>query len=388
MNNLKKKKNCIQKRSMGLFNLFMLYVSCFMFLFLTGCSKINNETTYKIAVAAPQFGPYKASGISLVHGAELAVDIKNKNGGIDGKQIKLISVDDGGLAGEATWRAKNLIQEMVLGVIGHVNSDISIPASEIYAMAMIAEISPASTSPLFTERPEVQGYVFRTIGRDDQQGELAANFVAKNGFKKIAIIYSNRSYGLSLASEFIQKIEELSNDIKIVLSKTYRVGTDDYLREIDPIKQKSPDLIFFVGEYEDAAKFLKRAKSVGITAQFLGGEAFFDPDFISITKGINEGIKVIGTREVKNEAFIKNYKDRFKKNIGAYSVTAFDAANVLISAIENVKENDSEKISKAIQNTKDFPGLTGTLSFDSKGDLINPQFLIYEIKNGLFVETK
>src|SRR3989338_3489176 len=154
----------------------LICLICLLFLF--GCNRVqkasNEGDVYKIAVAAPQFGPYQALGLSIVNGAQLAVDLKNQSGGINGKQIKLISVDDGGLAGEGTWKARSLVDEMVLGVIGHLNSDISIPASEIYSKAMIPEIYPGSTSTFFTERKPVKGYVFRTIGRDDQQGELSA----------------------------------------------------------------------------------------------------------------------------------------------------------------------------------------------------------------------
>ena len=226
---------------------------------LTGCTTNRSSDFYKIAVIAPQIGPYEALGQSIINGAELAVDIKNQNGGINGKKIKLIKVDDGGLAGEGTWRAKSLVDLMVLGVIGHLNSDISIPASEIYSKAMITEISPGSTSPLFTERSAVRGYVFRTIGRDDKQGEIAAKHAINKGYKKIAVLYNNRGYGLSLASEFIKQITT-SKKSDIIFYESYKVDTQDYSDKINSIQSKSPDLIYFVGEYGDAARFLKKLR--------------------------------------------------------------------------------------------------------------------------------
>ncbi|OGI20485.1 MAG: hypothetical protein A3B68_03095 [Candidatus Melainabacteria bacterium RIFCSPHIGHO2_02_FULL_34_12] len=351
---------------------------------LTGCTTNRSSDFYKIAVIAPQIGPYEALGQSIINGAELAVDIKNQNGGINGKKIKLIKVDDGGLAGEGTWRAKSLVDLMVLGVIGHLNSDISIPASEIYSKAMITEISPGSTSPLFTERSAVRGYVFRTIGRDDKQGEIAAKHAINKGYKKIAVLYNNRGYGLSLASEFIKQITT-SKKSDIIFYESYKVDTQDYSDKINSIQSKSPDLIYFVGEYGDAARFLKKLRSKGLETTFLGSEGVFDKELIDKAKESSEGALVVSLSLNADESFGAEYRKKFNKDIGAYSANSFDATNILISAIEKVKEKDPEKIAQAVRETMDFKGLTGILSFDKKGDLLNPGFSVYEVKNGNFV---
>ena len=293
---------------MNKIQLSVLYVlSCLVICF--GCTKpqnnslkLNEGDVYKIAVAAPQFGPYKALGLSIVNGAQLAVGLKNQSGGINGKKIELITVDDGGLAGEGTWRARSLVDEMVLGVIGHLNSDISIPASEIYSKAMIPEISPGSTSPFFTERKPVMGYVFRTIGRDDQQGELSARFAISQHFKKIAVLYNNRDYGASLASEFVNQINTIK-DAEVVFYETYKVSTDNFSKEINNLKIKLPDLVFFVGEYGDAAKFLKQLRGAGLKTAFLGSEGVFDQEFINSAKGHSERALVISLPEVTDGKF-------------------------------------------------------------------------------------
>ena len=361
-------------------------------LFLTVCSgssvspvsQKDNNDVYKIAVIAPQFGPYEALGLSIIHGAELAVDMKNKSGGISGKKIELVKVDDGGLASEGLWKAKNLVSENVLGVIGHLNSDISVPASEVYAMAMIAEISPGSTNPLFTERTPVRGFVFRTVGRDDKQGEVAADYVLKNNFKKVAVIYNNRSYGQSLSSEFIKRIESSNSDVRVVLSSMYEVGSKDYSKEVNKIKAAVPDIIFFAGEYNDAGKLLKQLRAAVVNAKFLGGEAVFDQEFIDIAGNASNGAIVISLPQVSDRNFIESYKNSFRKELGAYSANSFDAANILISAIEKVREKNPDKVAKAIGETKDFNGLTGKITFDSKGDLLDPQFFLYEVKERKF----
>ena len=371
----------------------LLLASCLLFLF--GCSKSQltpnkasqvEEDVYKLAVAAPQFGPYQALGLSIIYGAELAVDEKNESGGIGGKKIKLIKVDDGGLSGEGTWRARSLVQEMVLGVIGHLNSDISIPASEVYARAMIAEISPGSTSPLFTERKAVRGYVFRTIGRDDEQGKLSANYVIKNRFKKIAVLYNNRGYGLSLASEFVKKLDAAK--IPVLFYKMYKVEKKDFLNEVNELKIKAPDLVYFVGEYGDAARFLKELKNSGLNTKFLGSEGVFDEEFILNAKDASENALVISSPIVQDENFALNYKKRFSKELGSYSANSFDATNVLISAIEKIKEKNPDKIAHEVANIADFQGVLGKISFNKNGDLVNPGFSIYEVKGGMFVAVR
>ncbi len=370
--------------------LFLLQLFCFILIFsLLSCSKheksssLKNKDSYKIAVIAPQFGPYQALGLSLINGAELAVEIKNKNGGINGKKIELIKADDGGLAGEGTWRARSLVDHMVLGVIGHLNSDISIPASEIYTKAMIPQISPGSTSSFFTERKHVRGYVFRTIGRDDKQGQIAAKFAQNKGFKKIAILYNDRGYGTSLASEFSKQIE-LAMLAEIVFYEKYKVGTEDFSKKLTVLKDKSPDLVFFAGEYGDAAQFLAKLKNSGSNAAFLGSEGVYAPEFIEQTKNISDGVFVVSLPEIMDNNFVESYKSKFKKDLGAYSSNSFDAANILISAIEKANEKNPEKVAKIIRETKDYPGLSGLISFDSKGDLVDAGFSVYEIMNGMF----
>lgn len=369
---------------------FQLLVFCLFF--LTSCTPQNksklilneDKDSYKIAVAAPQIGPYKALGLSIINGAELAVDIKNNEGGINGKKISLIKVDDGGLSGEGTWKARNLAEQMVLGVIGHLNSDISIPASEVYSKAKIAEITPGSTSPFFTEREPVRGYVFRTIGRDDYQGKLAADYAKKNEFKKVAVLYNNRSYGSSLASEFVKEIDKTIKHPEVIFYKTYSVDSSDFSKEISQLKQNPPDFIFFAGEYGDAAKFLTKLRSSGLKSVFLGSEGVFDEELIASAKTASEGALVISLPKIEDEKFIIKYKEKFGKDIGAYSANSFDATNILINAIEKTKSNDSAKVAKALLQTKDFPGLTGSLSFNEKGDLTNPNFTIYKIEKGKF----
>lgn len=357
---------------------------------LSSKEEIRRQDFYKVAVAAPQIGPYKALGTSLINGAELAVDLWNEKEGLENKKIKLIKVDDGGLPGEATWRARDLVTQMVLGVIGHLNSDISVLASEIYSKAKIPLISPASTSPLFTEREKVHGYVFRTIGRDDKQGEIAANFVLDKGIVKVAVLYNHRPYGASLAKEFVKYLSTLKNknEPEIVFYETYMVGKENFNKEISLLKDKIPELVFFIGEYSDASKFLRELKSAGLNTVFLGSDGVFDAELIQEGGAAVEGAFIISSPPIIDKIFLENYKRKFKKEPGAFSATAFDAANILISAVEKTMSANPNEIAKAVQHTKGFNGAIGQISFDDKGDLLGPGFGLYQVQKGMFTYIK
>lgn len=366
----------------------ILLVLCFL---LSGCTKPKVDDVYKIAVIAPLSGPYALLGKSIVNGADLAVKEANDNDGVDGKEIVLIKEDDGGLVGEGAFFAYRLTRtDMILGVIGHLNSDISIPASEFYARAMIAQISPGTTSPYFTERKATKGYVFRTIGRDDTQGKIAATYVLKNGFKRIAILYNDRSYGRTLAGEFAKflKVLPAMNEAKpeIVYYSMINVGKTDYGDLISQLASYKPDIVFLAGEHDDAGHLIKDFPKYGLEkTQFIGGDGIDHPEFIKIG-GINtEGALAISIQPIRDTSFYEKYVSTYMEKSTGYSASAYDATNILISAIKKVKEKDSEKIAKVVALTMDFPGVTGLISFDKKGDLITPGFVLSKVINGKFV---
>ena len=369
---------------------FLFSLSLLCLLFLTGCIRPPiSEDAYKIAVVAPLSGNDPALGESIIHGAELAVKEANDNGGISGKKIVLIKEDDGGLVGEGSFFAYRLTRtDMVLGVIGHLDSDISIPASEFYSRAMIPQISPGTTSPYFTEREATKGYVFRTIGRDDAQGELAADYVIKNGLKRVAILYNNRAYGRSLTGEFAKALKVNSTQTSmplVVFHNKIEVGRTEYGSLLSEVSLSKPDIVFFVGEYNDAGNLVKDFPKYGLgKTQFIGGDGVYHSEFIKIGGVNSEGAIVISAPPIKDEEFIKKYREHFNDDPTGYSANTYDATNILISAIKKVKEKDGEKIAREVAMTKDFQGVTGLLSFDEKGDLTSHGFVFNRVVNGKF----
>ena len=370
----------------------IIFILLLLPLIFTSCAKSNLEKDeYKIAVISPLSGPYALLGESIANGADLAVKETNENGGIDGKKITLIKEDDGGLVGEGAFFAYRLTRtDMILGVIGHLNSDISIPASEFYARAMIAQISPGTTSPYFTEREATKGYVFRTIGRDDTQGKIAAEYILKNGFKRVAILYNDRSYGRTLAGEFAKFLKVLPplNGIKpeVVYYNMIQVGKTDYGDLISQLSSYKPDIVFLAGEHDDAGHLIKDFSKYGLEkTQFIGGDGIDHPEFIKIGGISTEGALSISIQPIRDKSFYEKYDSTYMEKPTGYSASAYDAANILISAIKKVKEKDPEKIAKVVALTKDFPGVTGLISFDEKGDLTTPGFVLSKVINGKFV---
>ncbi|MBI2996263.1 MAG: branched-chain amino acid ABC transporter substrate-binding protein [Candidatus Melainabacteria bacterium] len=369
------------------------FASCLIFLILflpTGCLKQDViEDVYKVAVVAPLTGTDPALGESVINGAELAVKEANEEGGIERKKLVLIKEDDGGLVGEGAFFAYRLTRtDMVLGVIGHLDSDISIPASEFYARAMIPQITPGSTSPYFTERKAVNGYVFRTIGRDDTQGKILADYIIKNGFKRVAILHNGREYGRSLAGELAKSLKVNSKPVlrpEIVFYNKIERGKKDYGALLSQISFVKPDIVFLAGEYNDAGYLVKDFSKYGLTStKFIGGDGVYHNEFIQIGGKRTEGAVVISAPPIVNKEFVTKYKKHFQHEPTGYSANTYDATNILISAIRKVKEKSPEKIAMEVAKTNHFNGVTGVITFDKNGDLTTKGFVLNKVVNGKF----
>ena len=380
------------KREMGVtMNKYFINSLLILAMFFCGCVKsptLNNDV-YKVAVVAPQSGPYSLLGKSIINGVDLAVREVNEKGGINGKKIVLVKEDDGGLVGEGAFFAYRLTRtEMILGVIGHLNSDISIPASEFYTRAKIPQISPGSTSPYFTERAATKGYVFRTIGRDDTQGKLLAEHVIKNGFKRVAILYNDRAYGEILAGEFARYLKVNPSSLikpEIVFYDMIQVGKKDYGSLLVQISSHKPDVVFLAGEHDDAGNLVKDFTKYGLgTTRFIGGDGIDNLEFIKIAGKNSEGAVVISPAPIIDDGFVERYKKAYVDEPVGYAANSYDAANILISAIKKVKEKNSEKIAQEVASTKDFKGVTGSITFDENGDLATPGFVLSRVENGRF----
>lgn len=350
---------------------------CFLslLLILTVSCKSQQDEQILIGVAAPLTGPNAKPGQDILNGVKLAVEEWNSKGGLLGKSIEILSGDDRSDPREGLVVANKLVNSGVLGVIGHYNSGVSIPASgEVYAPSKVVNITPASTNAEYTERG--LKWVFRTIGRDDQQAKASADYAIVNGLKKIAIIHNKGAYGQGLAEEFKHYVESQGGNI--ILFDGITRDDKDFSPILTKIKEMEPELLFYGGEYQDGALFTRQARQVGVKAKIMGGDALYDSDFINLAGKKNaEGVLITFLKGADSDSFRKAYNAKFGE-VGPFSAYAYDAANLLLTAIKDAAKPDKQLIRDKVAEIN-FPGVTGNISFNPKGDLTEMKFQVWTI---------
>jgi branched-chain amino acid transport system substrate-binding protein len=340
----------------------------------------------KIGVASPMTGALAKMGTDIRNGAEMAVQEVNAKGGVLGRRIELIAGDDKGDPREGITVANKLVQSGVVGVVGHLNSGISIPTSkEVYAPAKVTMISPASTNPELTRRGLKN--VFRTIGRDDQQGKDAADYARKAGFKTAIILHNKNAYGQGLAEVFRANFERGGG--RVLMFDGIQTGDKDFTPVLTRVKAKNPDLLFFGGEYQDGGLLCAQTRKTGLKAPFMGGDGLFDPLFIKLAgKRASEGVIVTFPPFDKAGTFAKTYKSKYGSEPGAYSGYSYDATKVLLDAIRRAGKPDRSAVMAQVAKTKGFKGVTGTITFNAQGDQPGFKFGIWKIHASEFELVK
>jgi branched-chain amino acid transport system substrate-binding protein len=357
---------------------------CLSMLVALSCTR-RDENVINIGAAGPMTGSQSKMGLDLKNAAELAVSEWNARGGVLGKKIVLIVGDDQADPKQAVSIANKFVNQNVNAVVGHWNSNCSISASRVYNTANIVMISPATTNPRLTQL----GFktVFRVCGTDDQQGGIAAKFVLKTlKPKRVAIIHDQSTYGRGLADYFMKA---LGDKVLVVYYDGIIQGDPDYRAVLTKIKETKPDLYFFGGIYPEAGRLVRQAREVGLNTPMITGDGVFDPTFISIAAATAEGTYVTFGREPEGlpsaKAFLEHYKARYGEP-GPYSIYAYDAANIILTAIARTGTTDGAKVAEYISKTT-FPGAFGDISFDKNGDVTKAPYVIWQVKGGKFVEV-
>jgi branched-chain amino acid transport system substrate-binding protein len=352
---------------------------------IAGCAH-QDKNVIKIGAAGPMTGSQSKMGMDLKNAAELAVAEWNENGGVLGKKVVLLTGDDQADPKQAVSIANKFINEKVVAVVGHWNSSCSIPASKYYHDSNIVMISPATTNPQLT----LQGFkqVFRVCGTDDQQGKVAAEFVLRTlRPRKIAIIHDKTAYGQGLADYFKKA---LGDKVQVVYYGGIIQGDPDYKAVLTSIKEGKPDLYFFGGIYPEAGRLVRQAKEIGLNIPMITGDGVFDPTLISIAGQAAEGTYITFGREPAGlpsaKGFIGHYKARYG-DPGPYSIYAYDATNIILTAISRTGTTDGSTIAAYISKTT-FHGAFGDISFDKNGDVTKAPYVIWQIKDGKFVEVQ
>jgi branched-chain amino acid transport system substrate-binding protein len=351
-------------------------------------TRAHAASTIKLGVAGPLTGDQGAFGQELKNGVIIAVEEWNTKGGVLGKKIEIIWGDDQHDPKQAVAVANKFVNEGVVGVIGHFNSSCSIPASTIYHEGKVVQITPASTNPQFTER----GFwnLFRTIGRDDQQGVVAADFIVKKLKKsKVAVLHDKTTYGQGLADETVKALGKAK--VKPVYYGGITQGEKDHRPVLTAVRQNNPEVLFYGGIHPEAILLTKQMRELGMRAAFVSGDGVWQKEFIDIAGEAAEGAFITFTpdqaRIKEAQGVIKKHKEKFGSDVGAYTVYSYVAANMLLDTIAVTKSTDGPKLAEHIRKTK-WKTALGPIRFDKKGDVLVSPFVVWEVKGGKFVQVK
>ena len=362
-------------------------------LILTACGKGDDKAAavsadgieVKIGHVAPLTGPIAHLGKDNENGARLALEEINKAGlTIDGKKVVLTLVpeDDAEDPKTATQVAQKLVDAKVVGVVGHLNSGTSIPASKIYSDAGITQISPSSTNPDYTN----QGFktTYRLVATDAQQGPALGNYVANTlKAKTVAIIDDSTQYGKGLADEFEKTVKAAG--VKVVTREASNNKATDFKAILTKVKGSKPDVIMYGGMDATGGPLAKQATELGIKAKIVGGDGMCTEKLIELAGDavVNVTCSEAGKARSKMDQgadFQKRYKERFNSDVQIYAPFTYDAVYVLVDAMKRANSTDPAKILVAMPDTK-MNGLVGNIAFDSKGDMKEGVITLYDFKD-------
>lgn len=345
----------------------------------------SDEITVRIGQVSPLTGPQAHLGKDNDNGARLALDEVNATGvTLGGKKVKFILVSEDDMADPrtATIVAQKLVDQHVAGVLGHLNSGTSIPASKIYFDAGIPQISPSATAIAYT----AQGFktAFRVMTNDRQQGKVLGEYAVKKlGARRIAIIDDRTAYGQGLADEMAKAARAAGGEI--IAREFTSDRSTDFLAILTSIKSKQPDLVFYGGMDAQGAPMVKQLRSLGIKARFLGGDGVQTAEFIKLAAADAEG--VTGSSPglpIDNMPGGKEFRQKFTERFGTiqtYAPYAYDAAMTMVEAM---KKADSAEPAKYLAELPRIQraGVTGPISFDDRGDIQGGAITLYQAKNG------
>ncbi|MBR8090379.1 branched-chain amino acid ABC transporter substrate-binding protein [Burkholderia cenocepacia] len=340
----------------------------------------------KIGFAGPLTGPVARVGKDLQYGAQLALDEENaKHPTIGGKPVRFVLdvQDDQADPRIAIQVAQKLVDDGVVGVIGHYNSGCSIPASAVYKQANVAMITPGSTNPQLT----MQGFrnVFRTMGHDGVGGVVAGRFAVEQlKAKRIGIIDDRTAFGQGLADAFEKGVKDAHGSI---VGREYTNDKAvDFRGILTTMKSNNIDLLFFGGLDEQGAMLVKQMRSLGIRAQLFGAGALKSNAFLKIAGNAGEGTQDLEPGPALDKlpsavAFAQRYKARFNQDVELYAPFAYDAALAMIAAVRKADSLDRGKIVASLPGVS-VTGVTGKISFDERGDLVKPPYTLFRVEQG------
>jgi branched-chain amino acid transport system substrate-binding protein len=357
--------------------------------FVSLSAPASAQLVVKIGHVGPLTGAIAHLGKDNELGAKLAIEDLNAKGiKIGGQTVKfeLVPEDDGADPKQGTAAATKLVDAKVNGVIGHLNSGTTIPASKIYHDAGIPQISPSATNPKYT----LQGFktAFRVVANDGQLGGVMGRYAVKDlKAKSIAIIDDRTAYGQGVADEFEKSVKAAGG--KVIGREFTNDKATDFNAILTKLKGAKPDVVFYGGMDAVAGPMLRQMKQLGIDAKFMGGDGICSSELIKLAgDGMGDGQVICaeaGGVSPDKAAALDAWKASFKKRTGAdvqiYAPYVYDATMVMATAMQNANSADPKKYLPALAKVS-YDGVTGKIAFDSKGDILNGALTFYTYKGG------
>ncbi|MCV2365339.1 branched-chain amino acid ABC transporter substrate-binding protein [Paucibacter sp. DJ1R-11] len=358
-------------------------------LMLSGAA-MSQDLVVKIGHVGPTSGAIAHLGKDNELGARMAITELNAKGVmIGGKKAKfeLLAEDDAGDPKQGTAAAQKLVDSKVNGVVGHLNSGTSIPASKVYSDAGIPQISPSATNPKFTRN----GYktTFRVVADDVHLGGTLGKYAVKElKGQSIAVIDDRTAYGQGVADEFEKGVKASGG--KVVGREFTTDKATDFTAILTNLKAKKPDVVFFGGMDAVAGPMLRQMKQLGIEAKFVGGDGICSGELPKLAAGTMGDGQVVcaeaggveGESKKTSDAFKAKFKETYKVEVQIYAPYVYDAVNVLVAAMVKAGSSEPAKYLPVLAKTEGYKGVTGTISFDNKGDIKNGALTMYTYKGG------
>lgn len=372
------------------FSMFSLMVAAGLGLAVCGNAAAADKAI-KIATQSPLSGDQSVVGVDIKRGAELALEQLGGPLAEMGFKIDLAPFDDQANPDTGVANAKRIVADpAILAVVGHYNSGVQIPSSEVYHASGLANVSPANTNPKVTTRGYLE--VNRIVGRDDVQGVVGADFAKMKGVKTVFVVHDKTAYGQGIAEFFKQKAEE--NGIKVLgFEGTEEKANFDAL--LSPVVAGNPDMVYFGGMAFQAAVLFKQARERGYEGIFMSDDGFDSSDAAKIggatliSGGGTFYSTVSGPASVYagTQKFIQDFKGKYNADPQPFAAQGFDSMAISLKAIENAaKANNNdvpsrEAVAKAIRELKDFQGITGTFTFNGIGDPEKALYFVIQVKD-------
>ena len=350
--------------------------------------------TVKIGLMAPLTGSWASEGQGMKNIVALLAEQQNAKGGVLGKQIEVVTEDDGGDPRTASLAAQRLTTRGVVAVVGTYGSSVTEASQTIYDEAKIPQIANGSTAIRLTEKG--LKLFFRTAPRDDEQGRMAAQTIGKLGFKKVAILHDSTSYAKGLADEANALLKK--QGIAVVFFDALTPKENDYTAILTKLKGAGPDVVLFTGYYPEAGLLLRQKKGMNWRVPLIGGDATNNVDLVKIAgKEAAAGFYFLSPPQPQDldtpeaKAFLVDYQKKYNElPPSIWAVLAGDGFRAAVAGIAGAKSADGGKIADYLhKDLKNYPGLSGPISFDAKGDREGDVYRVYKVDaEGNFVLQK